>query len=195
MQPYPALKQLQMPKETKPPQGHQDNSIPLFILKSLLQDQTDHVSSLSGHTRALILSDLSQIHGIANPVHGYLLIEKIAVSECQILNKKLVDALELPPWKKSMSGRGIPKLPNHSQRDLVKKIYKGLMERVFKKVKLVAISYQNQRHQIGWSHSKDTGETTFFYTDSFFHLCVHLWYEIHQCCPEVCLHWTKNGNN
>lgn len=122
-----------MPKETKPPQGHQDNSIPLFILKSLLQDQTDHVSSLSGHTRALILSDLSQIHGIANPVHGYLLIEKIAVSECQILNKKLVDALELPPWKKSMSGRGIPKLPNHSQRDLVKKIYKGLMERVFKK--------------------------------------------------------------
>ena len=120
-------------KKIKPPRGHQDNNVPLFILEGLSQDQADHVSSLSAHTRALILSDLSQIHGIANPVRGYLLIEKIAVSVCRILNKKLVDALELPPWKKSMGGRGIPKLPNHSQRDLVEKLYEGLMETVFKK--------------------------------------------------------------
>ena len=135
-------------KKTKPPRGHQDNSIPLFVLDGLSQDQADHVSSLSGHTRALTLSDLSEIHGIANPVRGYLLIEKIAISVCRILNKKLIAALELPPWKKRMGGRGIPKLPNHSQRDLVEKVYNGLMERVFKKAKLVAIFYPNQRRQI-----------------------------------------------
>ena len=121
--PVSSSKALSGARKTKPHRAHQDNNIPLFILDGLSQNQADHVSSLSGHTRALILSDLSQIHGIANPVRGYLLIEKIAVSVCRILNRNLIDVLELPPWKRSLGEKGIPKLYNHSQRDLVQNIY------------------------------------------------------------------------
>ena len=120
-------------KTSMPRKGHPDNSTPAFIVKDLTKEEGDHVSSLSEHTRVLVISDLSQIHGIANPVRGYLLVEKVVISICRILNQNVVQALELPKWSKDAGKQGVPKLPQHSEKELVRKVCEPLMETMHKK--------------------------------------------------------------